>query len=161
MPTAIFAASTESRRHGLKAVLFAGLAAGLLDAVYFSVKASIEGNTPLRVLQAIGSFWLGRPAFTDPVFAPALGLGTHFALAIGMAAGFALLQPRVPLFARSTIKGGATYGVLLFVTMYLIVLPARWPSLYPRFEGAGSVADVAMHMLLGIVIARILDQRRS
>jgi uncharacterized membrane protein YagU involved in acid resistance len=142
-----------------KTILLAGLAAGAVDAVYFSAKAWIGGSTPVRVLQSIASFWLDKSSFSGGAASATLGLVTHFALATLMAAGFVLLRPSVPWLRGPALQAGVLWGLLLYLLMYLIVMPLRWPALYPRWDGWTSMADIGVHMAVGIAIAAVAVRR--
>lgn len=141
------------RRNLGKAVLLAGLAAGVVDAVYFSAKAVIEGGTPIGALQAIAGFWPGGTAGGGGPPSALLGAATHFGLATIMAAGFVVFAPRS--LRSMALRSGATYGVFLYLVMYLIVLPLRWPQIFPRWDGWVSTLDIFIHVAVGITIAEV------
>lgn len=140
-------------------IVLAGLAAGVLDAVYFSANAWIAGRSPVGVLHVIASFWVGGRSSLNGSEMAGLGLVTHFGLAVVMAAGFAVLRLRMRLLRGSTLLAGTIYGLSLYAVMYLIVLPLRWPNLYPRFDGWRSGLDVLVHIAVGICIAVVLRRK--
>ena len=144
-----------------KSILLAGLAAGMVDAVYFSAGALMKGSTPVRVLQSIASFWLGKPSFGGGGASAMLGLITHFGLATLMAAGFVLLRPILPWLRGPALQAGIIWGALLYLLMYLVVLPLRWPSLYPRWDGWTSALDISVHLAVGIAIAVIAGRQQQ
>jgi hypothetical protein len=140
----------------LRTVLVAGLGGAAVDAVYFSSKALVMGQSPISVLQAIAAFWLGKDAFGGGPQSAALGAATHIALATMMAGGLWLARPHVRWLNGSVVQAGVVYGLFLYVLMYLVVLPIRWPTLYPSFNGFGSILDIAAHLAVGITIALLL-----
>ena len=139
-------------------ILKAGFAAGMLDVVYFSSLAFIDGSTPAQTLRGIASFWLG-PNAPHIQGAALLGLVTHFTLSCIMAAGFAVLGKAAPGVPKRPTISGPLYGLFLYAVMYGVVLPTRWPTVYPRYDGARSVADVALHLAFGFLIAIIISRR--
>lgn len=138
-------------------ILKAGLAAAAIDAVYFSAIGATQGRSPGRVLQSIAGFWLGAESPGYGIWSQLLGLVTHVALATMMATGFALLRAGSAAIRRTSWSvSGVLYGLFLYAVMYLIVLPLRWPSLFPRFDGWVSVGDVGVHVAIGLAIAAII-----
>ena len=137
-------------------VLLAGLAGAAIDAVYFSTLAITGGHSPGRTLQSIASFWLGPKSLDLGTSSMLLGASTHIALATIMAAGFAVFAWRLPVLQNSPIRAGTIYGGLLYSLMYLVVLPLRWPSIFPRWDGWRSVGDVSVHIVIGICFAFVI-----
>jgi uncharacterized membrane protein YagU involved in acid resistance len=137
-------------------IITAGLAVAAIDAVYFSAGAIAKGNSPVRVLQSIAGFWMGKAAATSGALGALLGAATHIGLAILMAAAFLPAAKVLPLFRAAPPIGGAAYGLLLYCIMYLIVLPLRWPAIFPRWAGWESVLDIGVHIVIGVTIAALL-----
>ena len=135
------------------AVVAAGIAGGVVDAVYFSSAALIDDRSPFKVLQAIASFWMGQASMDGGVASELLGLATHFGLATLMAAGYAAAAAKLQPLRHRPLFTGPIYGLILYGVMYYIVLPLRWPDLYPRINGWRSVADVLAHVGVGLAIA--------
>ena len=140
-------------------VITAGLAGALVDAIYFSAKAVLMNMSPAYVLRSIATFWQGPTAMSGGVPSAAIGAATHVALAIAMAFGFYLARSRLAVLRGSVLLAGLIYGLFLYVVMYLIVLPIRWPSLFPQFDGWNGVQDVAAHIAVGITFAYLLRER--
>jgi hypothetical protein len=148
------AAPREAVRFGR--IALAGVAGGLVDAFYFSVLAWMQGRSPFRVLQSIASFWLGAASMYAGAISALLGLATHFGLAILMAAGYAAAAAKLPLLRQRPHTAGPVYGLILYWVMYYLVLPLRWPEIYPRFFGWMSGLDILAHMGVGLAIALVL-----
>jgi hypothetical protein len=140
----------------LARIALAGVAGGVVDAVYFSTLAWIQGRSPFRVLQSIASFWLGAASMHAGVISALLGFATHFGLAILMAAGYAAAATKLPLFRHRPRTAGPVYGLVLYWVMYYLVLPLRWPEIYPRFFGWMSGLDILAHMGVGLAMALVL-----
>jgi hypothetical protein len=144
-----------------RTIMLAGLAAAAVDAAYFTVKSLIENVGPVRVLQGIAGFWLGKSAVTSGSAGAALGAATHIGLATIMAAGFIAMYRSLPVLRGSIIKMGTIYGIALYAVMYGIVLPLRWPEIFPTFSGWTSALDVVIHVAVGIAIAAITLSARA
>ena len=140
-------------------VIFAGLIGAAIDAIYFSVAASIKGGSPEGVLQSIASFWFGPASMGLGALSIVVGGATHVGLAILMALGFMLLDSRRDFLPTSALPAGLVYGAFLYVVMYYAVLPLRWPELYPRWDGWSSLLDIGVHIAMGVAFAVVL--RRS
>jgi len=154
------AAHPIARRHVGRGALassitVAGLGAAAVDATYFTVKALVAGASPVGVLRAIAGFWLGKAAAADGLESPVIGAATHVGLAMVMAAGFVLLQPRLKGLRGPALLVGPAYGVGLYVVMYFIVLPLRWPGRFPSFDGWATLGDVLVHAAVGLAIVRL------
>lgn len=141
-------------------ILIAGAAGGLVDMVYFSTTVLINHGNPLSVFRSIAHFWPVGALAKGGLPVTLIGLATHFGLATIMAAGFALLLPALFAILRSSWLAGAVYGILLYLVMYLIVMPLRWPAIYPHFEGLSSMLDVMVHIAVGMTFAAILKKHR-
>ncbi|WP_374470714.1 hypothetical protein [Phenylobacterium sp.] len=151
-----------ARLASIPQILKAGLLGGLVDFVYACGLAALVLKRPvLSPWQGVASGWIG-PAARDMGWASAaLGVATHFAIAIAMAAAYALGAARLPLLVRQPVLGGALYGLVLYAVMYGIVLPLRFPQRFPRWDGLISVADVAAHVGVGLAIALVLARALS
>jgi hypothetical protein len=137
-------------------VVLAGLIAAAIDAAYFSTFALIGGKSPALVLQSIASFWLGKASMDGGAASALLGAATHIGLATLMAAGFFLAAPRVRVLRGNVLAAGVIYGLFLYCVMYLVVMPIRWPMIYPRWDGWRSVLDILVHVMIGIAVALVL-----
>jgi len=161
MKMATLAHAPSVRRSGFKQILMAGLAGGAVDAAYFTAKALITGKPVLNTLHSISGFWSIGPRNAGEVPSALLGTATHFGLAAVMAGGYFLLRRKSRLPGGNDVVVGAAYGVFLYLIMYWVVLPLRWPLLFPRFDGFTSVLDLVVHMAVGITIALVEGHTRS
>lgn len=137
----------------------ATLVAGTLDIAAAAALGLIEGRTPDRMLRGVaaGPF----PGAADWGWAgAALGLAVHFAIIAVMAACFVLAADRAPVLKRRPLAFGILYGIATWAVMNLIVLPLRWPALFPHFNLAATGTQLACHILLvGIPIALVAARR--
>lgn len=150
--------SSRSRPSPLSPIVLAGLGGGAVDFVYACCVGLIHSGSVLRPWRGVASGWLGRAAADGGLATVALGIATHFGIAICMAASYALVAARVRLLYRRPVACGIAYGLVLYVVMYRIVLPLRFPSVFPRWDGLQSVTDIASHVGVGLVIAVMLSR---
>ncbi len=109
----------------LKIALIGGLVAGVLDILYaFIVYGPLTyGMTPLAVLQSVAAGWTGREAAMAGGWATgAIGLASHFAIAIIMAAAYASAAGRFRALTARPVLWGFVYGLLLYVVMNYVVV---------------------------------------
>jgi hypothetical protein len=138
----------------LRAVLFGGLIGGAGDILFAIVFAGIHGRSPVWLLQTVATGVLGQSAYDGGVPAALLGLAGHFVMSFLWAALFVALAARIPQLVAKPAISGPIYGVLVFLAMRLVVLPASaFP--YPvsfKLDSAGP--DLLSHMFLfGLPIA--------
>jgi uncharacterized membrane protein YagU involved in acid resistance len=144
----------------LSSIVIAGLGGGLVDITYACIVGATRGRSPEKVLQSVASGWLDKASYQGGWATAALGLVTHFGIVIVMAAVYALASLRLPILRQRPLIMGALYGVALYGVMYGIVLPLRWPAIFPKFDGVISVTDVMSHIGVGLVIALVLARSR-
>jgi hypothetical protein len=142
-----------------KAIVVGGLIGGALDLLFAVSFAAYNGAAPTRVFQAIASGLLGDPAFSGGISVEALGVACHFGISLLWAALFAFVASRVPALTRRPILTGLAFGVAVFLSMRLVVLPL---SAYPHpvtFKPLASVLDLLSHMFLfGTPIALVVSR---
>lgn len=142
-------------------VATAGLAGAAVDFVYATTLGLIDGRGPVKVWQGVAGGWLGKAAGHGGLASAGLGLATHVGIATCMAGAYALAATRLPILYRRPLLMGALYGLPLYGVMYRIVLPLRWPGVFPRWDGMKSVLDVLAHVGVGLAIAFVLSRRRG
>jgi len=142
------------RRAGVWAVLVGGSIGGALDIMFAISFAGYNGVAPTRLLQTVASGMLGNAAFSGGISSAALGLLLHFGLSYLWAGMFVVAAQRLPMLIRQPLPSGVLFGVAVFLTMRLIVLPlSAFP--YPvTFKPLGTVLDLLSHtFLFGVPIA--------
>jgi uncharacterized membrane protein YagU involved in acid resistance len=131
-----------------------GSIGGALDLAFALTFAATNGVGPLQLLQTVASGLLGSAAYEGGLPAAALGFAAHFALSYGWAALFVGAASRVPRMAARPFLAGLLFGVLVFFTMRLVVLPL---SAFPHpvsFKPLAAGLDLLSHMFLfGLPIA--------
>jgi hypothetical protein len=142
-----------------RAIVIATVIAGTLDILSAFAWAILADGTPLGVLTGIGSAIVDREAFANPYVLPAIGLALHFGIMLVMATVYLLAASRISLLNRLAVLSGIGYGLVLWGVMYWVVLPHRWPTLFPvdpRLDPKGFAEDLFSHIVLvGIPIALV------
>ena len=149
-----------NHRSGSWAVLVGGSIAGTLDILFAISFAGYSGVAPTRLLQTVASGLLGKAAFSGGIPTAALGLVLHFGMSYLWAGIFLLAARRLPRLRHQPVASGILFGVAVFFTMRLVVLPlSAFP--YPvSFKALATALDLLSHtFLFGVPIA--LAARRA
>jgi uncharacterized membrane protein YagU involved in acid resistance len=146
-----------------KAIFVATAVAGALDIGDATVDSLLIGMSPVKMLQGIASALVGKAAGHGGLATAGLGLGLHFTIMLVMATVFVLAASRLPVLTRRPILWGPLYGIGLYLVMYWIVLPLRWPALWGRFEPLDFANQIFAHTCLvglpiALIIARLLKR---
>ena len=113
----------ESGFSATRAILWGGLAAGVLDIAAVFAFWLGKGVGPITILQSIASSVLGREAFELGALAAFVGVGLHFAVSYAFAAAYVAASSRVPMLRSRPVKFGVAYGVVAYVIMTFVVVP--------------------------------------
>jgi hypothetical protein len=142
------------RRHIIWALLVGGTIAGSLDILFAMSWAGYNGMAPAHLLQVVASGALGNDAFSGGAATAALGLAFHFSLSYLWAGIFLVAAWRVPVLLVRPVVSGIVFGVAVFFTMRLVVLPLSAFPFPVTFKLLGASLDLLSHMLLfGVPIA--------
>ncbi len=137
-----------------RAILLAALAAGTLD-----IGAAIVTNlqVPVRVvLQSVASGWLGADAYKGGWSAAWLGLASHYAIMLGIAAVYVLTAARIPVLRRQWLLAGVAFGVGAWAAMTYAVVPLSASTLPPPDSLMATIGPIVIHILcVGLPIAWI------
>lgn len=142
----------------VKLIAQASIVAGALDILSAFLYALLEGHGPFAVLVGIASaVWPG--ARHAGAMGAVVGLLLHFFLMLIMASVFVLAAPRIKWTRGRPLIAGLLYGLSLWAVMNLVVLPLRWPALFPHFAALGLAEQLFSHItLVGIPIAWLTRQ---
>ena len=153
---------TQSNRRRFPASLaFATFAGGTLDITYAVIVSAKRGRRPMMVLQSVASGWQGRAAYVGGIPSALLGLVTHYGILLVMAAVFGLAARRWIQLRQRPWPAGLIYGLGLYAVMYGVVLPLRFPDVFPRLNGWVTVSDIIVHMAVGVIIAWAFSADRA
>ena len=144
----------------LNSLALATFAGGTLDISYACVVSYFRGRAPMAVLQSVASGWQGADAYQGGAMSALLGLLTHYGIMTAMVATFGIAAMRIAALIRKPWLSGPIYGLALYAVMYGIVLPLRFPEVFPRLNGWITVADIIVHMSVGLIIALVFSRAR-
>jgi len=129
---------------------------GALDLGYAAVLSWLQGGTVARMLNGVASGPLGDGVRQWGVAGPLAGVAVHFALMAAMMLAYGWIAGRSAAVRARPWLSGLIYGLLLYGVMYWIVLPLRWPALYPVTAPGGIARSLFPHIaLVGIPMALI------
>jgi hypothetical protein len=106
-----------------RAILYATLVVGLLDATDGVVFLGLHGQNPIQVLQYIASSLLDARSFSGGLATAGLGLVVHFAVSLVVATIYILASRRIAVLRTQWVLLGFLFGAAVWVVMNLIVLP--------------------------------------
>lgn len=140
----------------LRPIAIATLLAGTLDIFSAFVFAGMAGMSPSGVLTYVASGPFGDGVRQGGPAWAAAGLAVHFAIMACMAAAYVLAASRLPVLVRHPIPAGLAYGLLLWLIMYWVVKPLRWPEAPLPHTAWGIGNALFSHcILVGLPIALI------
>ena len=156
----------QDRFTGFRAVVVGGSIAGTLDILFALTFAAVNGMGPAQLLQTVASGLLGRGAYAGGWPAAALGLVGHFVMSYLWATLFFLAARRVPRLVTKPVLAGAAFGVLVFLSMRLVVLPL---SAFPHpvsFKPLSASLDLLSHIFffglpIALAASRAMRQEES
>ena len=140
----------------IRTIAWATLAAGTLDIL----SAFVWTGAVVRVLQSVASGPFGDAVAEGP-WGPPLGLLVHFAIMALMVTVYVLAAKRIPWLNRNWIVAGLLYGFALWIVMYWIVIPLRWPGSPSRDLVAVAQQLISHCILVGLPIAWIAARNRQ
>ncbi len=146
-----------SENDGLKAILFGGLAAGILDITAASVNIWLSsGRGPVRTFQSVAGGLYGAATFNGGYRTAALGLALHFLIALTAAAVYYLASRKLRFMVSRPVLSGALYGIAVWLFMYLVVLPlSAWKVSTYSFSSVAT--GVLIHIFfVGLPISLIV-----
>lgn len=132
------------------------LVCGVLDIGYAAALTLVNGGKVDAMLRSVAAGPFGKAAGGWGLPGAALGLAVHFAIMAAMVAAYGLLIRKTGLGRLSPWISGIWYGGALYIVMYWIVLPLRWPTLHPSTDPATVASALFAHIVLvGIPMALI------
>jgi uncharacterized membrane protein YagU involved in acid resistance len=135
-------------------VLIGGGIAATFDIVYACVRQAGYGRSPEWTLQSVASGWLGNGAFEGGAAAAALGLVSHYAIMLVIAAVYWHASRRVAVLRMQPLLTGALFGILVYLCMNFVVLPLSAFPFHIKYTAAKLLEGFASHaVFIGIPIA--------
>lgn len=149
-------------RPAVRAIVTATAVSGSLDLLSAFLFSAVRGVGPVRVLQSVAAGPFGDPVMQATSVPVALaGLIVHYALMTVMVGVFTVAALNLPVILRRPLLAGLLYGFAIYLVMYWIVLPERWPDRFPR-TGLWDVGNalfshlICVGLPMGYVVARAL-----
>ena len=106
-----------------RAIVWGGLAAGVLDISAAFVNSGLNGRSPMFVLQSIASGLLGAESYKGGFRSAALGAALHFSIAFIACTVYYVASRKFKVLVQHAILCGVLYGVAVYLFMYGVVLP--------------------------------------
>jgi hypothetical protein len=149
------AVHSERKPNALLAVVWGGLACGLLDITAALLVYGYFGAKPLRLLQGIAGGVLGLRTYSGGIGTALLGLLCHFVIAFSAAAVYVAASRIMPFLVRHAVLSGALYGVAVYFFMNRVVVPLSAAAKFP-FSFKMMVIGVVIHIFcVGLPISLV------
>jgi hypothetical protein len=150
---ATVAALSDQKPNSLLAIVWGGLACGVLDITAALVVYGYFGAKPLRLLQGIAGGLLGPRTYSGGIATALLGLLCHFVIAFSAAAVYVGASRVAPFLVRYAIPCGALYGIAVYFFMSRVVVPLSAAAKFP-FSLKMMVIGIVIHIFcVGVPIA--------
>ena len=138
----------------VRTTLLATLAAGTLD-ILAAIVTNLQVSAQI-VLQSVAGGWLGSATYRGGWPTAALGLASHYAIMLGIAAVYVLAAARLPVLRRQWIVSGIVYGVAVWLAMTYVVVPLSASTLPSPDSLQAAIEPIVIHILcVGLPIAWI------
>lgn len=148
---------------GIARPIFVGtVVAGTLDlsAAFMSAWA-VRARAPDAVLRGVAAGPFGDVMRDGGPLAAMAGLVVHYGIMAAMVAVFVIAARAAPALLRHPVTMGLAYGALTYLIMNWIVLPLRWPEVFPTGRPLDIVLAFLFHTLLvGVPIAVVTAHYR-
>ena len=141
------------RPRAFNAILYGGLAVGVLDGLAAVILTLLNGRSPSRMFQGIAKGLIGDASLNGGWATVLLGVSLHFLIALIWATIYYGASVRLPTLIRRPAVWGPIYGVVVFLAMQLIVLPLS-AIRKPPFSFAAPLQGIVVHIVcVGLPIA--------
>jgi hypothetical protein len=149
------AVHSEPKPSALLAVVWGGLACGVLDITAALVVYGSFGAKPLRLLQGIAGGLLGPRTYSGGIATALLGLLCHFVIAFSAAAVYVAASRFMPFLVRHAVVSGALDGVAVYFFMNRLVVPLSAAVKFP-FSLRMMVIGIVIHIFcVGLPISLV------
>jgi hypothetical protein len=136
-----------------RALVYATLLAGALDATDGVVFFGLHGLNPIQVLQYIASGLLGARSFRGGLATAGAGVLVHFAIALVVAGIYLLAAGRIPVMRSKWVMFGLLYGAAVWAVMNLVILPLTAVAPTPITTAALLNGVIGHALFVGLPIA--------
>jgi hypothetical protein len=135
---------------GWTAIILGGLIAGTID---IGAAALINSVSPFRILHFIAGGLLGKAALEGGAAVELLGLVLQWAMSLAIAAVYVVSCRWWLIPGRRWIAGGLAYGVVIFLVMNYVVVPASAWARWPHFSVERFAENMLAMLLFGLIVA--------
>jgi uncharacterized membrane protein YagU involved in acid resistance len=143
-----------------RAILIAGLTAGVLDALAASGMFMINtnGRNPAQVWRYVASSIFKAKAYTGGDIMVVWGLLFHFMIAFIWTCLYFLVYPELKFLQKNTVTGGLLYGIFIWIVMNFIVVPLSFVQT-AKFDLVKAIPGIIILMVcVGLPIALIIGR---
>ncbi len=143
----------------IKAILLTGLLAGTLDGLAAIINYLIGGGKyPGKIFQFISSGVFGKDAFSGDYTMILMGIFFHFIIAFVFTIVYFLFYHKIKAVLKNNVVAGLVYGVLVWIIMNLLILPASNVPAIP-FKLINTIIGAVILMLcVGLPISVMADR---
>lgn len=127
---------------------------------------SFMGRSATATLQSVAAGPFGDGALQGGGGTALLGLATHFVLMAAMVSCYVAVVRRTPRLMERPLVAGTGFGIAVYLIMYWIILPLRWPAVFPQ-TGAWDVGNalfshvVCMGIPAALVVRMLAVQKQN
>jgi uncharacterized membrane protein YagU involved in acid resistance len=159
MNATIVAKAAPSSNFPWPTILLAGVVSATFDLMFAFIFYGLRVDvTPVRILQTIGSGWLGMSSFEGGLTSATLGAVSHYFILIVAAAMYWFASRRLAIIGRHPVLCGVLFGALIYIAMHYVVLPlSAAPAMGFNLVNAG--CEFVNHLVLGTIISMIIVRR--
>jgi hypothetical protein len=144
---------TFQRPRAFNAILYGGLAVGVLDGMAAVILTLLYGRSPSRMFQGIARGLIGDASLNGGWATVLLGMSLHFLIAFIWATIYYGASVRLATLIRRPAIWGPIYGVVVFFAMQIIVLPLS-AIRKPPFHFVAPLQGIIVHIVcVGLPIA--------
>jgi uncharacterized membrane protein YagU involved in acid resistance len=147
---------TPTFRAAWRWILAATLVGGTIDISYALATTLLRGGSAQKLLQAVGSGWLGKASFEGGMASAALGLASHYAIILVATILFFAASRRFAVLREHACIAGLLYGLAIFLVMNFVVVPLSAAPFQIHYRLWPTVGELASHLLgVGLPISFI------
>jgi hypothetical protein len=141
-------------------LLVGGLAVGSADLLFAMAWWAPSGTPPIRILQSIAAWFVGREtAFAGGAAAALGGAVFYYALMTAIVAGYRVAARDRIALRTQPLRHGALYGAICFVLLHVVIVPLFSAAPPKRFLFDWNLACLLAHMLLIGIPAALMARR--
>lgn len=138
----------EKKQGALPAILWGGLAAGILDITAAYLRWGFRGVGLTRILQSIASGLLGLESYNGGIRTAILGAALHFFIALSAATVYYVASRKLTFLKQNAVLWGVLYGIAVYFFMARIVVPL---SAVPQRKAPEAIASILIGVVTHIV----------